>query len=56
MIISILTECPTAYPAAPEGATASSDGSTAAGTVVTYTCSNGGKVYAVVSIGNFKRI
>ena len=42
-------ECTGAIPATPAGASVTYDGSDTAGTVVTYTCSGGHKVYAVVS-------
>ena len=42
-------ECSGAIPATPAGASVTYDGGDTAGTVVTYTCSGGHKVYAVVS-------
>ena len=49
MKMTCASTCDGAVPATPTGATVNHDGSTTAGTVVTYTCSNGGKVYAKVS-------
>ena len=48
MLCSYL-ECSGAIPATPAGAAVTYDGGDTAGTVVTYTCSGGHKVYAVVS-------
>ena len=50
-IIYILsTDCAgSTIPAAPSGATMEHDGSTTAGSVITYTCSGGNKLYAIVS-------
>ena len=42
-------ECSGSIPATPSGASVSHDGGDTAGTVVTYTCADGHKVYAVVS-------
>ena len=44
-----ISECSGAIPATPDGASVTYDGSDTAGTVVTYTCSGGHKVFAVVS-------
>ena len=44
-----ISECSGAIPDTPAGASVSHDGSDTAGTVVTYTCSGGHKVFAVVS-------
>ena len=43
-----ISECSGAIPATPAGASVSHDGSDTAGTVVTYTCSGGEKVYSMV--------
>ena len=45
-----LSECTGAVPTAPTGATMDHDGSITAGSIITYTCSGGNKVYAMVSI------
>ena len=47
--IAHISECSGAIPSAPSGATVDHDGSDTAGSVVTYTCSAGHKVYASVS-------
>ena len=45
----LTSECTGTVPAAPTGATMNHDGSITAGSVVTYTCAGGNKVYAMVS-------
>ena len=42
-------DCPTSIPAAPAGSTVSWDNSVATGSVVTYTCSDGAKLYSKVT-------
>ena len=49
IMITFFAECSGAIPATPSGASVTYDGGDTAGTVVTYTCSGGNKVYAVVS-------
>ena len=46
---TFFVECSGAIPATPAGASVTYDGGDTAGTVVTYTCSGGNKVYVVVS-------
>ena len=49
-IYTLFTDCAgSTIPAAPSGATMEHDGSTTAGSVITYTCSGGNKLYAIVS-------
>ena len=49
-IYTLSTDCAgSTIPAAPSGATMEHDGSTTAGSVITYTCSGGNKLYAIVS-------
>ena len=52
VFISHISECSGPIPATPSGATDDHDGSDAAGTLVTYTCSDGSKVFSMVSCGD----